>query len=428
MALAVWGFITVFVLLAATLSRKVSPLIALFAIPVCTALAAGFGAKTGVFILDGIRSIAPVIGMFVFAILFFGVLTEAGMIEPMIKFLVRKMGKRPIYIVPCSALLALLVHLDGSGAVVFLVTVPALLAIYDRVGIQRKVLACAVSLAAGVNFLPWTGPVLRASAALHIPVMTLFRPLIPVQVVGLIFVFIVTVRMGVAEERRLSPAIPALQISEMPASRKAPPRWLFRLNILLVTLVLGSAIGGLVDPMIVFMAGTMIALLLNFPTLTGQHGSLTSHAHAAILMCCMLFSAGSFSGIMRGTGMLNSMANASARHIPQHSLTHLPFILGLIAMPLSLLFDPDSFYFGLLPVLAGIAAPAGVPSLQVAQGALLGQMTTGFPVSPLTPATFLVVGLSEVSLAEHQRFAGPYLFAASVVMTFAAVLFGVFKL
>jgi CitMHS family citrate-Mg2+:H+ or citrate-Ca2+:H+ symporter len=97
-------------------------------------------------------------------------------------------------------------------------------------------------------------------------------------------------------------------------------------------------------------------------------------------------------------------------------------------MPLSLLFDPDSFYFGVLPVVAEVGSQLGVAKVQVAQAALLGQMTTGFPVSPLTPATFLVVGLSGIELADHQKFTIPFLFGASVVMTIACVLFGLFPL
>ena len=145
-------------------------------------------------------------------------------------------------------------------------------------------------------------------------------------------------------------------------------------------------------------------------------------------MASILFAAGAFTGIMKGTGMLSAMAGAVVHHLPQHGGKHIPLALGLISMPLSLLFDPDSFYFGVLPVIATAAASFGVAPVTVAQAALLGVHTTGFPVSPLTPATFLVVGLSDITLAQHQRYAIPYLLAASLLMTAAAVLFRIIPL
>ena len=72
--------------------------------------------------------------------------------------------------------------------------------------------------------------------------------------------------------------------------------------------------------------------------------------------------------------------------------------MAVTSMPLSLAFDPDSFYFGLLPILANASHAAGGSSIEVARAAVLGQMTTGFPVSPLTPSTFLLVGLAGVDL------------------------------
>src|SRR5215208_6724184 len=182
--LALLGLATILLLLLVIMTKRMSPLVALILIPIAASLVGGFGLATGKYITTGLQNLAPVVGMFVFAILYFGVVTDAGMLDPIIDGILRVGGTRPTWIVMGYALLALLVHLDGSGAVTFLVTIPAMLPLYERLGMDRRVLACVVSLAAGVNFLPWTGPVLRASAALHIPVATLFAPLIPVQAVG----------------------------------------------------------------------------------------------------------------------------------------------------------------------------------------------------------------------------------------------------
>src|SRR3954469_20052845 len=180
--LALLGLLTIVVLLAAIISKRMSPLVALIAIPVVAALVGGFGLDTGKFIVRGIRDIAPVAGMFVFAILYFGIVTDAGLLDPVIDRILRVVGVRPRRVVVGTALLALVVHLDGSGAVTFPVTIPAMLPLYERLGIDKRVLACRTSMAAGVNFLPWTGPTLRASAALHVSTAALFRPLIPVQI------------------------------------------------------------------------------------------------------------------------------------------------------------------------------------------------------------------------------------------------------
>ncbi|MEN3286193.1 MAG: citrate-Mg2+:H+ or citrate-Ca2+:H+ symporter, CitMHS family [Bradyrhizobium sp.] len=434
--LALLGLATIAILLTVIMTKRMSPLIALIIIPIIASLAGGFGWDTSKFIVTGLQSLAPVVGMFVFAILFFGIVSDAGMLDPIIDRILRTVGTRPTRIVMGTTLLALLIHLDGSGAVTFLVTIPAMLPLYERLGIDRRILACAASMAAGVNFLPWTGPMIRASASLKLPIPEIFNPLVPVQIVGIIFIFIFAVAwwLGSREERRLGYVAgsnieaPQRVITDAEKELRRPGN--FWINIVLTVIVLGSMVilGDKLAPAIVFMVGTCVALLINYPNVDMQRRRIDAHAKAALLMASILIAAGVFTGVMQGTGMLKAMAQAGVGFVPADAARFIPIALGIISMPLSLLFDPDSFYFGVLPVVAEVGAQLGVQKVQVAQAALLGQMTTGFPVSPLTPATFLVVGLSGIDLADHQKFTIPFLFGASVVMTIACVLFGLFPL
>ncbi|TKI07881.1 CitMHS family transporter [Martelella alba] len=431
--LALIGVLTIATLLFFIMSKRLSPLVALIVIPVIGALAAGCGADTAKYVVQGITKLAPMAAMFVFAITFFGVVTDAGMFDPIVRGILRFVGTNPVKIIIGTGVLALISHLDGNGAVTFLITIPTMLPLFTRLGMDKRILLGITALSAGVNFLPWTGPMIRASAALNIPTHDLFLPLLPAQTAGLLFMAAMGWYWGKREEKRLGAAHFAAAAGDfhhhkaLNDQEKALRRpHLFWVNISLVIAVIGTMVFTRISPTVAFMIALTLALMINYPNVEMQKERINAHAKAALMMASILFAAGAFTGIMGGAGMLKAMSRAAVVIMPDTLASHIPFIVGLISMPLSMVFDPDSYYFGIMPVIAHTVQLMGVPAIQVAQASVLGQMTTGFPVSPLTPATFLLVSLAGVDLADHQKFTIPVLWAASVMMTFIAMLTGVF--
>lgn len=426
--LAPLGLLTIVLLLYLVISKKVSPVVALIAVPVITGLLAGFGKELPEMIGEGLKSIAPTGIMFIFAILFFGVLMDAGTFQPIVNSLLRFAGNNPVKITVATAILAMLIHLDGSGAVTFLVVIPAMLPIYDQMGMKRLTLASIVALSAGtMNILPWGGPTIRAATALNIQVTDLFNPILIPLLIGLITVIGIAVYLGKQEKKSLSlhkkTSVATTSQQENPLELARPKLFIF--NILLIVAAIGVLISGIAPPYVIFMLAFAIAITVNFPKVELQRKIIDSHAKEAMLMASILFAAGCFTGILKGTGMMGAMAGTIEHLLPQQVGTQLPLITGILSMPLSLLFDPDSFYFGILPLLASTAESFQASGIEVGQAAIMGQMTTGFAVSPLTGSTFLLIGLAGVDLGEHQVKTIPWAFLVTLVILTVAVLMGI---
>lgn len=442
--LAILGFLTVALLLAAVMTKKMSPTGALIGIPIVTGIIASFFIKNeegAVNVLEnikalggyitgssGIGSVAATGVMFIFSILFFGILTDAGTFRPIIKGVLKMIGNDPVKIALGTAALAAVVHLDGSGAVTFLVCIPALIPIYDAVGMKRTTLATIAALSAGtMNIMPWGGPTLRAASAMGVDVMELFSPMIIPVICGMAAVFVISAVLGIRERARLGHNAAAIAIigDEPSEEDKALLRpKLFWVNISLIAAAVLALLFSGFAPAVIFMIFFVIAAIINYPKPKDQAERVNAHAKEALMMASVLFAAGAFTGIMKGTGMITEMANALVAVMPDSLGRIFPVITGVLSMPASLLFDPDSFYYGVLPVLSNTAEAFGSSGISVARAAILGQMTTGFPVSPLTASTFLLIGLAGVDLGEHQKKTIPWAFLVTVVMLAVALVIG----
>ncbi|HPN69767.1 MAG TPA: citrate:proton symporter [Saprospiraceae bacterium] len=421
--LALLGFATIITLLFLVMAKKTSPVVAMIIVPIISGLIGGFGFEMAEFITQGIGSIATTGVMFIFAILFFGIMNDTGTFKPIINGILKLAGNDPARVAFASALVAMIVHLDGSGASTFLIAIPAFLPVYDQLKMKRSTLACIVALAAGtMNILPWGGPTIRAATALEIPVTALFNPLIIPVLFGLISVLIIAYFLGKKERSNEISKQAVIKMEELPSELERPK--LFWINIGLIVTSVGVLVSAILPPHVIFMIAFAIAITINYPNLNDQAQRINAHAKAVVLMVSILFAAGCFIGIMKGSGMIDEMAKAAVLHIPESIGKHLPFFVGITSMPASLLFDPDSFYFGVVPVLATTATHFGIDSVEIGRAAIIGQMTTGFPVSPLTGSTFLLIGLTGVDLGSHQRKTIPYAFLISLIILVVSLLIG----
>lgn len=217
----------------------------------------------------------------------------------------------------------------------------------------------------------------------------------------------------------------SVELSAAELALKRPKLILF--NILLIVLVIGIMISGKLAPAPAFMLGTALAMIVNYPDSATQRKLVDLHAKEAMLMAGVLFAAGVLMGVLKGTGMATAMAKAMVAVIPADSGNLLVYITGYVSAPLSFIFDPDSYYFGVMPIIVESVKALGIPAADIARASLMGQMTLGFPISPLTPATFLLVGLAGVEMGDHQKYTFPFLWAISAIMMTVAIVIGVFR-
>ena len=418
------GFLMMFSIIVLILFRRISPVVGFTTIPVAICLLAGFAPpQIGDFIKNGLITVAPTAALFLFAILYFGIMRDRGLFDPLVNFLIRRTGGKPLAVALVTVVVTAFVHLDGVGAATFLLTIPALLPLYKRLNMSPNMLLLLVGTTAGVgNMVPWGGTTARAAATTGLDATALWMGLIPVQLVGFACLLLIAAWLGLRAQRQLPKSVGAASSFDFtlaqPEEREfalSPRELRYWLNVALTVAILACLFTGIFPLYACFMVGLGIALPLNFSSLEAQTDRIKAHAADALQMVLVMMAAGVLLGVLSGAKMSDGMALALIDALPSGSAQYLHLIIGAFGVPLGMIFSPDAYYFALLPVIRDVAVAAGVPLEAVARAMLIGE-NTGFAISPVVPSVYLALALAGVELRKHILYTFFWAWGVSLVM------------
>lgn len=430
-SLATLGFAMVIVFMALIMSKRASALVALIAVPIAFAICAGFGGQLGAMIMKGVITLAPTAVVLLFAVLYFGVMIDAGLFDPMVRKVVQAVGGDPRKVAIGTALVAILVSLDGDGATTAFVTITAFLPIYRRLGMNRLILATLLGSANSiVNIAPWGGPMPRVASVLRVEIKDLFLPLIPTMIFGCVGVLVLAWYLGGKELRRLGVVTDLTPPEAFDGLREhsadlARPKLLW-LNLTITVVVIVGAVTHVLPMPVIFMVGLVIALALNYPQIDVQRLRIAAHGANILPIILLVFAAAVFTGILDATGMVSAMGASFVDVVPPAMGRHLALITAVASGPLTFVMSNDAYYFGIVPVIAEAAAHYGVAPVEIGRACLLGQ--TIHALSPLVAAVYLVAGMLDVDVGAMQRFGLKWAAALAALLVTAAILTGAIPL
>ena len=451
------GFLCIVAIVVTLFKSKTMPSMAFIIFPSILALiliAGGYYTidEVGKLIKGGFGSTGSTAALFVFSVLFFGIMTDAGMFDVIINKLMKYVGDNVIGVTVMTAIIALIGHLDGGGASTFLIVVPAMLPVYQKMHMRPSTLLRVAVLAMGVlNLMPWAGPTMRAASVLGIEAGQLWGRLIPVQIFGIVLCLAHAVLAGVQEKKRgaglhgklaqeAGTAGAAVEEQQKEANEFARPK-LFAFNICLTIAVIAMLVWDKFPSYFPFMLGVAAALLVNYTPIKLQKKMINRHAGPALMMCSTLMGAAVLMGIlvygfnangaaaiakpgveMAKTSVVTNMAQIISMVMPAALGQHLPLVIGVLSVPLALCFDTDSYFYGMLPVMIAIGASFGVEAYPIAVAMVVCRNCATF-ISPMVPATLLGIGLADVDIKDHIKCSFGYVWGFSIIcMIFAAII------
>ena len=429
--LALIGFTLMIVLMFVLIKEKMAPPLAFILLPIIAAALAGFGVtEISEFIKTGMKTMMSTAILFIFSISYFTLMSDAGLFDPIIDFLIKRTGKSITTVLIAVLLTTFVAHLDGSGATTFLIVVPAFLPICKKMKIRPQALLAAMCGGYGVmNLVPWGGPTMRAASVANIEVGDLYSFMIPgVICLALIAFGIALIVSKIEKKHGAGTAAEVLsEEKEEQNEKKQGKKGIYVFNLILTLAMLVLLFMDTPLPLYsIFMIAFAIALIVNYPNAKQQDKKIKEYGTNAMVMTVTLFSVGVFMGVIKDSGMVEAMANTIVAVLPSAIAPHMHWFMCLFSVPLLMVLGTDAFYYALLPIIIGVVEPFGVTPETVAAAFLL-TATLGTPVSPSVAAVYVGLGLSDVSIGEHIKYSLRLVWPASIVVLVLATVIGVIK-
>lgn len=440
--LGTMGILMIATIVWALIQSKTNPVPIFVIVPVIAAVIVGFGPQEIFeFIKSGVSKTWSTAVLFIFSIVFFSLMGDVGLFDPMVNWLAKKAGNNIMAVTVATSLIAVIAHLDGALASTLLITIPAMLPVYKKLHIRPVTLLAIIGAAMSImNLVPWGGPVARTGVVLNADVNALWQELIPLQGIGLVILIVFAWYMGLVEKRRGAGLNPtgkaALLSSEMVDTESGKSQADFdamkRPKLIWVNLIITLGVIGLLCftkiPLYgAFMVGLALALIINFPGAKAQSKALKMHADTALTMPMILLASGVFLGVLSGTGMMESMASLLINLVPTSIGGHLQTVLGILGVPIGMMLGTDSYFFGLVPLAISVGEKFGIDGHNMAMAMLISK-NYGVLVTPHAATTFLACGLAGVELKDMLKFCAPRLFILSLISLACGAALGLFTI
>lgn len=424
--LAILGFGVLASFMLLVMKKWATAFVAIIVTPIVAAIISGYFFQLPEMILAGIETVAPTAVLLLFAVLYFGVMMDAKLFDPISRLILRLSKGDPVRITIGTAILAILIALDGDGTTSYMIICSAFLPIYKRLGISRLVIAVVATMSLGLisGSTPWGGAATRAISVLHLDASEYFVPMLPALGATALFIILIAWILGLRERKNVDPVQVSLLNAELKEQSKNAEKadWRIWFNAAATLALIVLLVMDIAPLVVLFIIGFVIVLVVNHPNLKEQAEVVHRHAASAVPVVMLVLGAGVFTGILTETGMIKAMANTLLAAVPDSLGGWIPLITALIGIPLSFFMSNDAYFFGILPVLASSAEVYGIAPIEIARAGVIGQMA--HMIGPASAPLWVLLGLLKRELGDFQRFAILWVLAGSLAFTLFAVLTG----